>query len=197
MSNVAVKLMEADEFLLWCLDQDGRYELVDGEPIEVDMMAGAGRLHDRIVVNIIASLHQQLRGGSFHPATADTALRTKIRSVRRPDVMVTCDPPKADIYEALEPRLAVEVLSKSNTGVSWERKLKEYRRHEKLQYILLVDSEVAAVTLFERTKTGWDIVDAEQLADVIELPKIKCRLLLADIYAEIDKAMLVKQTAGA
>lgn len=61
--------------------------------------------------------------------------------------------------------------------------MRKYRRHEKLEYILLVDGEVAAVTLFERTKSGWDILDAERLPDVIELPKIKCQLALADIYA--------------
>lgn len=181
MSIAATQLMEADEFLLWCLDQEQRYELVDGVPVE--MMAGASRIHDRIVVNIIASLHQQLGSGPCHPTTADTGLRTRIRSVRRPDAMVTCDPPKPNLYEALEPHLAVEVISKSNTGIAWERKLKEYRRHEKLEYILLVDSEVAAVTLFERTKTGWDVLDLERFFDVVELPTISCRLSLADIYA--------------
>lgn len=110
--------MEADEFLQWCLDQEERYELVDGVPVE--MMAGASWIHDRMVVNIIMSLGNQLRGSPCHPTTADMGLRTRIRSVRRPDVMVTCDPPKPGLYEALELRLAVEVLSKSNTGASWE-----------------------------------------------------------------------------
>jgi Uma2 family endonuclease len=181
MSIAATQLMEADEFLRWCLDQEARYELVDGVPVE--MMAGASERHDVIVVNIIIALGIQLRGGPCRPTTDDVALRTRIRSVRRPDVMVTCDPPRGDVYEAVNPRLAVEVISKSNSGVSWERKLKEYRRHEKLEYILLVDSEVAAVTLFERTKTGWDILDLERFFDVVELPTIKCRLSLADIYA--------------
>ncbi len=78
--------------------------------------------------------------------------------------------------------MAVEVLSKSNTGVPWDRKLNEYRRHQLLDYILLVDSALVAVTLYVRTATGWDAVDADRCADVIELPKIDCRLTLADIY---------------
>jgi len=172
--------MDVDEFLHWCQRQEGKFELIDGIPTE--MMTGASRMHDLIVVNIIASLRDQLRGGPCFPTTADTALRTRIRSVRRPDVMVTCDPPRGDVYEALEPRLAVEVLSKSNIGVPWDRKLKEYRRHEKLDYILLVDSELVAVTLYLRTSNGWVDVDADALADVIKLPKLKCRLSLAEIY---------------
>ena len=180
MSNTAVKLMDPDEFLLWCLDREERYELIDGVPVE--MMAGASGMHDRIVVNLIMSLGQQLRGKPCRPTTADTALRTRIRSVRRPDVMVTCDAPRDDVYEAVDPRLAVEVLSKSNVGVPWDRKLKEYRRHELLEYILLVDSALVAVTLYQRTATGWDDVDADRLVDVIGLPKIGCALSLGDIY---------------
>ena len=182
MSIAATQLMDADEFLLWCLDREGQYELVDGVPVE--MMAGANRVHDRIVVNIIASLHQQLRGGPCHPTTADTGLRTRIRSVRRPDAMVTCDPPRGDTYEALIPRLAVEVLSKSNVGVPWDRKLGEYRRHQKLDYILLVDSALVATKLYERTANGWDELDANLFADAVDLPKIGCRLTLAQIYED-------------
>ena len=77
--------------------------------------------------------------------------------------MVTCDPPRRDAYEALEPCLVVEVLSPSNTGVKWDRKLNEYRRHEALDDILLVDSEVVAVKLYARTASGWDDVDADSL----------------------------------
>ena len=74
------------------------------------------------------------------------------------------------------------MLSKSNVGVPWDRKLKEYRRHELLEYILLVDSALVAVTLYQRTATGWDDVDADRLVDVIGLPKIGCALSLGDIY---------------
>ena len=63
----------------------------------------------------------------------------------------------------------------------WDRKLKEYRRHEQLEYILLVDSAIVAVTLYQRTATGWDDVDADRLADVIALPKIGCGIGLSDI----------------
>lgn len=180
MAQAALKRMEVDEFLLWAAHQDARYELVDGIPLE--MMAGASGLHDRIVTNIIIALGTQLRGGPCRPTTADIALRTRIRSVRRPDVTVTCDPPEGDVYEAREPRMVVEVLSPSNKGVAWERKLRELRRHEALQYILLVDSEIVAVTLYERSATGWDDVDADRFADTIELPRIGCRLSLTEIY---------------
>lgn len=182
MAGAALRLMEADEFLVWSARQEARYELVEGVPVE--MMAGASRVHDKIVINLIVSLGRQLRGTPCGPTTADIALRTRIRGVRRPDVMVTCDPPRSDIYEALQPRMAVEVLSPSNKGVAWDRKLREYRRHEALQYILLVDSEIVGVTLYERTPDGWNDIDLDRLVDAVELPGIGCRLTLAEIYDE-------------
>ena len=180
MAGAALRLMEAEEFLLWCLDKDARYELIEGVPVE--MMAGASAVHDRIVVNIISLLHAQLRGGPCHPATADLAVRTRIRSVRRPDVTVTCDPPRGDVYDAQQPRMVVELLSPSNVGVAWDRKLREYRRREGLDYILLIDAKLVAATLYLRNDGGWDDQDFERLSETIELSRIGCRLAMADIY---------------
>jgi hypothetical protein len=48
MANRAERQMDADEFLLWCLDQEDRYELVNGFPVKMgdgpQMMTGASRL---------------------------------------------------------------------------------------------------------------------------------------------------------
>lgn len=179
MAGAAVKLMTADEFLIWSQDQEARYELVDGIPIE--MMTGASDVHDRIVVRLLGLMDQQLRGTRCRPTTADIALRTKQRGVRRPDVTVNCAPIKGDVYEALEPRMVVEVLSKSNVGVAWERKLLEYQRLS-LDYILLIDSRCVAATLLTRGEAGWDQSDYDRLADTIELQKLQCTLPMAEIY---------------
>lgn len=182
MASAAVKLMTADEFLLWQQDKEVRYELVDGIPIE--MMTGASDVHDRVVINLIVLLGHQLRGTRCRPTTADVALRTKRRAVRRPDVMINCAPLKGDVYEALEPRMAIEVLSKSNVGVAWERKLLEYQRLD-LDYILLVDSRCVAATLLTRDDArSWESSDYDSLVDVVSLERLGCRLPLADVYAE-------------
>ena len=186
MAGAALRLMEADEFLVWCLDKEARYELIEGVPVE--MMTGASGLHDRIVVNIISLLNSQLRGGPCRPTTADIALRTRIRSVRRPDVTVTSDPPRGGVYDAQQPRMVVEVLSPSNTGVAWDRKMREYRRRDELEYILLVNSQIVGVTLYQLAATGWDDIDADRLVDVIDLPRITCQLSLAEIYADTGLA---------
>ncbi len=180
MAGAALSLMAVDEFLAWSLDQEARHELIEGVPVE--MMTGANGLQDLIVTNSIAVLKSQLRGGPSQPTTADIAVRTRIRSVRRPDVTVTCDPPRGDAYEAIEPKLVVEVLSPSNKGVAWDRKMREYRRMTHLDYILLVDAETVAATLYCREGSEWNDVDAETLADVLELSKLGCRPMMTEIY---------------
>lgn len=78
------------------------------------------------------------------------------------------------------------MLSPSNEGVTWQRKIEEYRRLPGLRYILLVDSERIAATLLTRTETDWQSSDADGLAAIIELPEIECRLAMRDIYEGLD-----------
>ena len=184
MGSAATKLMEPDAFLAWCQTREERWELVDGIPLE--MMTGASALHDLIVTNLIATLREQLRCGPCRPTTADIAFRTRIRTIRRPDVTVTCDPPRGDVFEAREPRLVVEVLSPSNKGVAWDRKMREYRQHERLDYILLIDSEIVAATLYTREGQGWEAADFERRTETIELPRIACRVAMSEIYDGTD-----------
>lgn len=179
MADAAAKLLSAEEFLLWQRSQELRYELVDGVPV---LMTGASAVHDLIVTNIIALLKAGLKGSRCRPTTADIALRTRIRSFRRPDVTVTCEPPRGDVFEALEPRMVVEVLSPSNAGVAWDRKIREYRQHDALDFILLIDATLVAATLYARSASGWDDADFDTMQDSIELPKLGCRLAMADIY---------------
>jgi Uma2 family endonuclease len=111
MAEAKHKEMTADEFLIWCLSQDERYELVDGFPVPLRAMTGASTLHDQIAVNTIASLHAQLRGTGCRPTTPDVALRTAIKRVRRPDVTIECAPPESKSYESRNPIATFDVLS--------------------------------------------------------------------------------------
>ena len=182
MADTARTLMTVEEFFVWQQGQEDRYELVEGVPVK--LMTGASEIHDVIVVNLILALGGQLRGGPCRAATADLAIRTRIRSLRRADVLVTCDndPPRANSYAARNPRMVVEVLSPSNKGAPWQRKLEEYRRLAGLTYILLVDAELMQAVFIRRTGETWEHEDFIGPEGVIELPGIECRLAMADVY---------------
>ena len=183
MADPVPRRMTPEEFFAWQLRQDERYELVDGIPIlRHRMMTGASTQHDRATVNIIISLGTQLRGSACRPTTADIAIRTSIRSLRRPDVMVECAELIRDTYEAQAPRLVVEVASPSTSAVDRTRKLEEYKRHPTLRCILLVETVLPQVLLYRRADEGWAIEVFDGLDAVIDLPEIGARLTLSDIY---------------
>ena len=180
MANAAKQAMTVEEFFQWQLAKEDRYELVDGFPVK--MMTGASNFHDRIATNIIAALGNQLKGGPCWVASPDSATRTRIRGIRRPDVTVTGAPPRPDAYEAGDPRLVVEVLSPSNAGIAWQRKLDEYWRLQGLAYVLLIDSLSVRANFYTRRATEWELTEVDAIDAVLDMPGIGCKLAMRDAY---------------
>jgi Uma2 family endonuclease len=189
MADAVTRTMTVEEFYHWQLDQDERYELVDGVPAPLRAMTGASYAHDVILVNCIIELGTRLRGKPCRVASADTALRTSIRSTRRPDVTIDCAPPQAGSYEAHRPTVVIEVLSPSPRKLDRFTKLEEYRRCPSLRHILLIDPDSVAAKLYSRPDEGaWtdeDLVGREAIPD---LSAIGVSLPLGALYERIDFA---------
>jgi Uma2 family endonuclease len=178
-----LKRLTPDEFLVWQTSQDRKYELVDGLPtLPLKSMTGATHAHDRVTINLLASLHQQLRGKPCKPATDAIALRIPAGNVRRPDVMVECGQVDLRGTSAVEPKMAIEILSPSTMNFDRTRKVDEYKTVQTLAYILLVDTESPRLTLHVRRANGWDAVPYDALDAVVDLPAIGCRLAARDIF---------------
>lgn len=181
MSQHATLPMLADEFLEWDLEQpDCRHELVDGVPVAV---TGARQRHDQVVVNAVVTMGQQLRGGPCRVFSADVAVRIPHGNVRRPDLGVHCGPFDDAATYAAAPRLIVEVLSASTRAFDQLRKLEEDKTIDSLDYILLVDPEVAEVILWSRDAArAWQHRIIEGLDAVVEMPALGVVVALADPY---------------
>ncbi|WP_224003810.1 Uma2 family endonuclease [Aureimonas sp. SA4125] len=179
-----VQRMTADEFLVWQLDQDCNYELVDGVPVLTPKaMTGASRRHDTITVNILTSLRNQLRGSPCRPHTDDIAIRNPNGNVRRPDILVDCRSEPDRSMEVSEPRVLVEVLSPSTMRFDRFQKVEEYKAHSAVAVVLLVDSEAPRVIVWRRgVRNVWASLVVEELGASISLPEIGATLTLADIY---------------
>ncbi len=184
MAQVRRKEMSVEEFFEWCRSQDQRYELIDGIPVPLRAMSGASTAHDRIASNIIVALGGQLRGSPCWPTTPDTALRTSIKRVRRPDVTVECSPPNTHTYEALSPVAAFEILSPSTENEDKFAKLPEYLRHPKLRTIVIVAPVKRAVIVYSRDASGqWESDTYHDPDHSIEIAGTTARLSLAEIFA--------------
>jgi Uma2 family endonuclease len=187
MAETQMRSMTPEEFYRWQLDQDERYELVEGVPVPLRAMTGASNVHDAILVNCIGELGSYLRGRPCRVASANTALRTAPRTARRPDVSVDCAPPRADSYEAHRPTVVIEVLSPSTRKIDVFTKLEEYRRHPSLRHIMLIDPDAVAAKLYSRPDEGaWSDVDLIGRDAVVDLSAIEVALALAALYERID-----------
>jgi Uma2 family endonuclease len=178
--------MTADEFFAWQAEQDRNYELVDGVPVLTPKaMTGASRRHDTITVNILVALSNQLRGKPCRPHTDDIAIRNPNGNVRRPDILIDCRSAPDRSMEVTEPRGLVEVLSPSTTRFDRFQKIEEYKAHEAVAVVLLVDSEAPRVIVWRRGAQGlWSSLVVEEPGASIALPEIGAVLTLADIYED-------------
>lgn len=185
MSAAAPKLMTADEFLVWCLDQEGRWELVSGVPVLV--MMGATQGHDQIVVNLIAALRQRLRGRPCRPMTADIGSRMMNGNIRRPDVTVDCGAAARGALDSSAPAVFFEVLSPSTRKVNFHKKPDEYRRVQTLKHFVLLEPDAPTVWMWSRTEDGgWLDSDVTGLGATIALPSIGIELPMADVYEDVE-----------
>jgi Uma2 family endonuclease len=173
------------EFFDWIKDQDGRYELVGGEPVA---MAGANQRHDRIVTNALIFLGNALRakGGPCRPFSADTAVAIPAGNIRYPDLGIDCGAFDDRAMTATEPRLVVEVLSPTQSFSDYT-KPEEYKTVPGIEYVLIVDFALPQVLVHARDEAGggWRSVEVSGLEAVVELPRLGLALPLAELYRDL------------
>lgn len=179
MSHAARRMTAAD-FLDWQEHQAELHELVDGQAVA---MAGAKQRHDRITANALGELHAQLRGSACRSFTADLAVITPRGNVRRPDLGIHCAPFDDEALHAGQPRMVVEVLSRSTRTLDQVGKLEEYKAVASLDAIVLIDPEEPEVILWSRDAgRAWQFETLHGLEAAIVVPSLGVTLRLADLY---------------
>ncbi|MEX6506438.1 Uma2 family endonuclease [Jiella sp. M17.18] len=177
--------MTADSFLDWIETESGRYELVDGYPIE--MVAGRTQSHNVAASNILLALVPPAKARGWRATIKRTAVRTGDRGVRFPDLAVDCGPPNPSAKEASRPTLVVEVSSPSGLSTDVTDKLDEYRQHPDIRVIMFVEPDVVSIKLYRRAEFGeWTIEKYGRLEETTDLPEIGARLPWAAIYDTLE-----------
>lgn len=192
MTAAARKLMTADEFLVWALDQEETYELVDGVPIPKfrdapEMMAGGTRAHAEVSTNILVALASRLRGSDCRAYNDDLAVRVSATRLRRPDVTVECGSGNPRDLEAAEPRVLFEVLSPSSERDDFFFKPEEYKRIDSVRQFVVVDPNAPVLKVWTRDQEGrWSDDSAVGLEATLDLPSLGIGLPLAEIYEGVQ-----------
>ena len=158
---------------------------------EMFAMGGARWTHNRLVANLIASLHQQLRAGPCQTLPSDMRVKVDATGLYTyPDVIVVCGEPKfldENRDTLLNPRLIVEVLSPSTELYDRVRKFELYRSVGSVSEYLLVSSMRISAELYTRQPDNrWLLTTATQIEDSLDLQSVGARLALADLYEKVD-----------
>ncbi|WP_237480520.1 Uma2 family endonuclease [Lichenibacterium dinghuense] len=181
MAEPAPQRWTLEAFFAWQERQPDRYELVGGFPLK--MMAGTRNVHDDIVVNVLAELRRQLRGGPCRPFTADGSVETSKGQIRRPDLGVDCGRRDPNGFKAAEPRLVLEVLSPGTRDFDTFEKLGEYKAVETLDHLVFVEPDMPLLVHWSRdTGREWVRRDVEGFDTAVELADLGVVLRLAEVY---------------
>jgi Uma2 family endonuclease len=158
---------------------------------EMFLMGGARWTHNRLVANLIASLHQQLRSRPCQTLPSDMRVQVEATGTYTyPDVSVVCGEPQfldETRDTLLNPSLIVEVLSPSTEGFDRGRKFEYYCSVESVSEYLMVSSERVRAELYTRQPDGrWLLTAVNRLEDSLDLQSVGAHLALADLYEKVD-----------
>jgi Uma2 family endonuclease len=185
MTEAALPLWTIEAFFTWQDEQPDRYELVDGLPSRT--IAGTTNAHDDIVVNVLAELRNQLRGGGCRPFTGDGSIETKPGQIRRPDIGVDCGRRDPNATKATSPVLVVEVLSPTTRDFDTIGKLEEYKLVDSLQRIVVIEPNAPEVIVWVRgDDRSWRKAVYRGLDQEIDMPEIGVALSLMEIYDGVE-----------
>lgn len=175
-----------EEYLTLERQAGTRSEYLDGE---IFAMTGASRRHNRAVLNLAITLDAQLKAKGCEVFASDMRVRIPVSGLYTyPDVAVVCGEPQFDDAEVdtlLNPKVIVEVLSKSTEDYDRGTKFVHYRTLPSLAEYVLVSQDQVHVEHWVRQSEGWLLTETSRREDVVDLPSIGARLSLADVYDRV------------
>ena len=176
-----------DEYLALERQAETKSEYLDGG---IFAMTGASRRHNRISLNLSSLLDSQLKTRGCEVYAIDMRVKVSTTGLYTyPDVVIACGQPQfedVEIDTLLNPRVVIEVLSKSTEDYDRGTKFLHYRALPSLAEYLLVAQDRVHVEHYVRQNDSWLFTETDRAEDVIELPSVAARLVLADVY---DRAL--------
>lgn len=169
-------LLTAEDFYLFCCENDGWYELVDGEVVE---LAPPNDEHGETSGYIVTAFNNYSRPRGIGRARVETGytVRQGPDTVRGPDVSFVFHPRvegRGSGFPVGAPDIAVEVFSPSDTAAGMARKVAEYLAAGS-QRVWVVYPRTRQVIIHHADGTvisydGDDVIADEELLPGFSLP---------------------------
>ncbi|MEH1868409.1 MAG: Uma2 family endonuclease [Nostoc sp.] len=176
--------MTIEEYFVWELQQELRYEYVNGE---VFAMTGGTIPHNDIALNFYTALRPHLRARGCRVNVSDVKVQVTPQSpYYYPDVIVSCDPQDLNARKFIQnPKIIAEVLSPSTSGKDRDEKFTNYLKISSLQEYLLIDSEKISVERYCRGEGKMWLYYPYTEGDMITLSSIEFELAIAALYESV------------
>ena len=186
---VQVPKLTVDQYLAIEREAEYRSEYYRGEMFA---MAGGTGSHSELAGVLIRLIGNRLAGRGCKVYTSDMKIQIEPGGLNTyPDVSVVCGKPVFSTLtkEALvNPKLIVEVLSKSTEANDRGFKFQEYKKVASLEEYVLVSQTEPLVELFgRRAGAAWtDYSEARGMTARIDLKSLGIEIPLEEIYGQID-----------
>ena len=159
---------------------------------EIFAMAGATKVHNRIVASVISAIGQYLKGKDCYYYASDLRVHNSENTLYTyPDVIVVFGKEEYlddELDTLLNPTVLIEVLSPSTENYDRGTKFKLYCSISSLKNYVLVSSTEYAAEVYTRIENDdWKLNTTKEKAGNIHISAIDFDLSLADIYAQVDK----------
>ncbi len=188
-----LKKIILDEFLDFVRTHEGRYELIDGEILD---MSGGTLPQDRLVRNVSQFLRMVADARDCEAPTGNLPIkvpalvgRNDTAPYRYADGAIACDEKVERFggYDLLvNPILLVEVLSPTTQKKDRSEKFEEYKSIPSLREYLLVSQREPLVTLHSKQPDGtWMEKETSGLDGEIFFQSIDWRLAMRDLYRKV------------
>lgn len=172
-----------EEYLSFELGSNVKHEYYAGE---IFAMVGASRWHVLIVTNTVGELRTALKERDC--TVYATAMRLRVSPTglyTYPDVTVVCGEARFDTRQSdtlLNPKVIIEVLSKSTESYDRTTKFEHYRTLESVTDYLLISQDACRVEHRARQADGqWITAIAEGPNGIVRPESIGCALRLDEL----------------
>lgn len=125
-----------------------------------------------------------LRGGPCTPFFLEAKLAIRAgrdQIMYYPDVMVSCRPEDRTDQEVRNPKLVVEILSKSTQHIDRREKAMTYQRVEAIEEYVLIAQNQPRIIIHRRAE-GWHPMLYSSMDAQVEFRSIGLNISLAQIY---------------
>jgi Uma2 family endonuclease len=173
--------MTWDEYLAFEEQSAYRHEYVNGI---VYAMSGGSLAHNRIAQKLVIAFGAHLKGGPCEPFFLEAKLEIRAghdKIMYYPDVMVSCRPEDRTEQIVRNPKLVVEILSKSTQHIDRREKAMTYQRVEAIEEYVLIAQNQPRIIVHRRAE-GWRPMVYSAMDARLEFRSIGLLLALAQIY---------------